>query len=378
MKSDISVIMSFCLKTLETLNFRNHTQVTVNFNKRLNFIVGENASGKTTLLNAIYYLSFTKGFMGYYDQDNVRSGTDFFMIKGEYSLNGSDETLFCGLKKEGKKQFMRNGNEYERFYEHIGVFPLVIVSPYDSELILAGSEERRRFTDSIISQIDRPYLEVLLGYSRILKQRNALLKNIIDTGRNDDETLEIYNSQLSEMGKSIYQKRRTFIAAFKPLFSKIYKHLSSANETVDIEYESHLHESDFETLLASTRQRDLASGHTSVGVHRDDLKFSINNLTAKQAGSQGQQKTFLLALRLAQYAYIKEIVKTPPLLLLDDIFDKLDDKRVALLLEEVLKPQYGQIFITHTNLYILEWVLGNVKTDYTVIKLKEGGLDEQQ
>jgi len=370
--------MSFCLKTLETLNFRNHTQVTVNFNKRLNFIVGENASGKTTLLNAIYYLSFTKGFMGYYDQDNVRSGTDFFMIKGEYSLNGSDETLFCGLKKEGKKQFMRNGNEYERFYEHIGVFPLVIVSPYDSELILAGSEERRRFTDSIISQIDRPYLEVLLGYSRILKQRNALLKNIIDTGRNDDETLEIYNSQLSEMGKSIYQKRRTFIAAFKPLFSKIYNHLSSAHETVDIEYESHLHESDFETLLASTRQRDLASGHTSVGVHRDDLKFSINNLTAKQAGSQGQQKTFLLALRLAQYAYIKEIVKTPPLLLLDDIFDKLDDKRVALLLEEVLKPQYGQIFITHTNLYILEWVLGNVKTDYTVIKLKEGGLDEQQ
>lgn len=369
--------MSFYLKTLETLNFRNHNHVAVSFDERLNFIVGENASGKTTLLNAIYYLSFTKGFMGYFDHDNIRNGSDFFMIKGEYQRNDSDETVYCGFKNEGKKQFMRNGKEYDRFYEHIGVFPLVIVSPYDTELILGGSEERRKFTDSIISQIDRPYLEVLLGYTRILKQRNALLKNMQENSLSNDDTLDIYNKQLSEMGNIIYHRRKTFTEAFIPIFTEIYSTLASRKESVSISYESNLHESDLDSLLNSARQRDLQSGYTTVGVHRDDFRFTINDLPAKQAGSQGQQKTFLLALRLAQYAYIKNIVTTSPILLLDDIFDKLDDNRVASLLDEVLKPQYGQIFITHTNLYVLEWVLGNIKREYKVIRLKDGGLDEQ-
>lgn len=368
--------MSFWLKTLETLNFRNHIQVQTSFHPRLNFIVGENASGKTTLLNAIYYLSFTKGFMGYYDFDNIRKDCEYFMIKGDYSRQGSDEMLYCGLKKEGKKQFMRNGKEYDRFYEHIGHFPLVIVSPYDNELIRGGSEERRRFADMIISQIDRPYLEVLMAYTRILKQRNALLKSMAESGRNEEETLSVYNYQLAESGNLIHEKRKDFIARFSPLFSDIYKALSLGRESVGIEYESDLRENDFAALINEARMRDLQCGYTTTGVHRDDLDFAINDLPARQAGSQGQQKTYLLALRLAQYAYIKEHAGFPPILLLDDIFDKLDDNRVGSLLAEVLKPGYGQIFITHTNLYMLEWLLENIKSEYRVIKLKEGALYE--
>ncbi|PKP17322.1 MAG: DNA replication and repair protein RecF [Bacteroidetes bacterium HGW-Bacteroidetes-21] len=370
--------MSFYLKEIETVNFRNHEAINVSFHPRLNFIVGPNASGKTSLLDAIYYLSFTKGFMGATDQENIRTQTDFFLVKGNYFRNDSDETVSCGLKKDGKKQFMRNGKEYARFFEHIGSFPLVIVSPYDQGLINGPSEERRKYADSVISQIDRPYLETVLSYAKILKQRNALLKNMAENGSNDKDMLSVYNTQLAKHGNHIYKSRNNFVQAFLPFFNEIYARLSGKSEPVSISYISRLHENIFGDLLEANTQRDMLAGTTTSGPHRDELLFTINGLPAKYAGSQGQQKTFLLSLRLAQYAYIRQTIGLPPLLLLDDIFDKLDDQRVANLLEEVLDHNYGQIFITHTNLTMLTWVLGNLKQDYSVIKLKNGLLDEQR
>lgn len=370
--------MAFFINEIETFNFRNHARNCIEFHPRVNFIVGPNASGKTSLLDAIYYLSFTKGFLSSNDQSNILDNESFFLIKGKYSRNDSPEEIYCAVKQNDKKVFKRNDKEYDRFSEHIGLFPLVIVSPYDSGLIHGGSEERRKYIDGVISQFDPTFLDATLRYNKVLKQRNRILKDFTLNIPVDLSILEVYNEQLIAYGNHIFQKRSEFLDSFMPLFQEIYERLSGNNEKVNISYSSQLIEKSFIDLLQDSIFKDKQTGFTTCGIHKDDLLFTINNnKQVKTAASQGQQKTWMLALKMAQYEYLKMVKNMAPIILLDDIFDKLDDNRVGFLLDEVINNKYGQIFITHTNLQMLQYVLGNINSEYKVIYMKNGEAYEQ-
>jgi DNA replication and repair protein RecF len=337
------------LEKLSIINFRNYSEGTVHFHPKMNCLVGDNGMGKTNLLDAVHYLSFCKSFFNPIDSQNIKYEQSFFMIQGWYQLNGEKEEIYCGIKKSQKKQFKRNQKEYERLSEHIGLFPLVMVSPSDGELITGGSEIRRKFIDSIISQYDKVYLEKLIAYNQVLTQRNALLKRFAETRTFDSLSLDIWDEQLIIHGTGIHQKRKSFIASFIPLFEKNYQYISESRENVSLEYESVLNEMDFKTVLLSNLERDRVLQYTSVGTHRDDLDFKLQGQSLKKFASQGQQKSYLLALKLAQFEMIKNIKNVPPILLLDDIYDKLDEKRFRKLMSLVGSSNYGQVFITDTH-----------------------------
>ena len=337
------------LEKLSIINFRSYAEGNISFHQKMNCLVGDNGMGKTNLLDAIHYLSFCKSFFNPIDSQNIRHDQAFFMIQGWFMLNGEKEEIYCGIKKNQKKQFKRNQKEYERLSEHIGLFPLVMVSPSDGELITGGSEIRRKFIDSIISQYDKVYLEKLIAYNQVLAQRNALLKRFAESRSFDSVSLEIWDEQLIIHGSGIHQKRKNFIASFIPLFEKNYQYISESREKVSLDYESSLHEMDFKTILLSTIDRDRALQYTSSGIHRDDLDFKLQGQSLKKFASQGQQKSYLLALKLAQFEMIQSIKKVSPILLLDDIYDKLDEKRFRKLMSLVSSENYGQVFITDTH-----------------------------
>jgi len=297
-------------------------------------------------------LAFCKSFFNPIDSQNILHGSDFFVVEGAFELEGKDEKVFCGQKRNEKKRFKRNQKEYERMADHIGLIPLVMIAPSDTDLIREGSEERRKFMDGIIAQYNRSYLDALLHYNRLLAQRNAMLKHMWVEGRKFDGTaMEVFDEQLHVLGTEIHLERKKFLDEYLPIFARFYELISGGAEQVNIRYESHLEDKSLLDLFKETRQNDFRAQYTTKGTHKDDLEFSISGHSMKKFGSQGQQKSFVIALRLAQFDYLKDLKQRKPILLLDDIFDKLDDLRVAALMKLVSEDHFGQIFITDANLH---------------------------
>ncbi|MCE3259417.1 MAG: replication and repair protein RecF [Bacteroidetes bacterium] len=330
--------------------------------------------GKTNLLDAIYYLSFCKSFFNPIDSQNIRHNEAFFMIQGLFNKFGEEVEIHCGIKRNQKKVFKKNKKEYERLSDHIGQFPLVMISPADSELINESSEARRKFLDGIISQYDKLYLDKLISYSHVLKQRNALLKQFHESRTFDSETIEIWDEQLIIHGKTILEIRLNFLKQFIPLFNRHYQFISNSKENVTLNYLNSLGEKDFKTALMTSLSRDRALHYTTVGPHKDDLEFTINGFSLKKFASQGQQKSYLLALKLAQFEFIKEQKNTKPLLLLDDIYDKLDEERFTKLIEMVSGDEFGQVFITDTHPERMNELLNEKKVEHKIFLVDEGSV----
>lgn len=364
------------LKSLSLINFKNYGSAELAFSGGVNCFTGENGSGKTNLLDAIHYVCLCKGFLNPIDSQNIRQEAPFFVVQGIFELNGETEEVYCGLKKNQKKQFKRNKKEYSRLSDHIGLFPLVIVSPSDQSLILEGSEARRKFIDSVISQFDKQYLEDLVNYNRALAQRNALLKKIAGEGKHDNDSLEIWNEQLNRYGTGVFEAREKFIRTFIPVAQKYYEILSGGKEKTDILYQSQLTKGNFIEQLRSSLKRDIALEYTTVGIHKDDLEFLISGLPLKRIGSQGQQKSFVIALKLAEFERMREIKQDFPLLLLDDIYDKLDENRVNRLMQIVSKNGFGQLFITDTHRGRIEKHLKNIGKEINYFEVKDGVVEE--
>ena len=360
------------LKKLSVLNFKNYPEAELEFSSHVNCFTGHNGEGKTNILDAIHYLSFCKSFFNPVDSQNNLHEAPLFLMQGIYDTDGQEEDIYCGLKRGQKKQFKRNKKEYTRLADHIGLFPLVMISPADSELVTEGSESRRKFMDSVIAQFDREYLEKLIHYNRVLSQRNMLLKQIGSQHTFDKDALEIWDMQLVELGEIIYTKRKDFVCNFIAIFQKYYELISGGREQVDISYSSHLNTGAFSEVLAKALQRDLAMEYTTVGIHKDDLEFKIDNHTLKKFASQGQQKSFLIALKLAQFDFIKQIKHITPILLLDDIYDKLDDFRVKQLMQLVSSDHFGQLFITDTHPTRLAELFGTTQADFKSFRINNG------
>lgn len=337
------------LRKLSLINFRNYEELEIECSERINCFTGSNGSGKTNLLEAIHYLALCKSFLNPADTQNIRFDAPFFVVQGEFTRpDGETDNIYCGVKRGQKKVFKRNGKDYERLSDHIGLIPLVVVNPADGVLISGGSEERRRFMDSVIAQYNRAYLDHLIAYNRVLSQRNALLK-LLAKGQGDVSTLEILNLQLVQYGEPIHKMRLEFVERIQPVFQNYYNLLSDGKESVTLSYHSALNSDSFGTILSQTFNKDLALEYTTVGIHRDDLNFEISGHPLRKSGSQGQQKTYLIALKLAEYRVLDEETKRKPMLLLDDIHDKLDADRVYRLMELVCSDDFGQLFITDTG-----------------------------
>lgn len=360
------------LRSLSLISFKNYAEAELNFSPTLNALTGDNGAGKTNVLDAVHYLGLCKSYFNPIDSQQIYQGTDFFMLNGVFEKNGRDETVSCAVKRNQKKQFRRNKKDYTRLADHIGLFPLVMVSPVDALLITEGSEERRRFIDNVISQTDNQYLDELITYNRILQNRNALLKNMAETGLADPALVEIYDEQLAASGTRIFDRRKQFLETFVPLFDAHYRFLTEEAEPVSLVYQSPLFDQEFLPLLKSTFSRDRVLQRTSSGIHKDELDFSVHGMPLKKFGSQGQQKSFLIALKLAQYSYLQKEKGYKPLLLLDDIFDKLDDKRIAKLMEMVSHDDFGQVFITDTSRERIQAIFDRIGREIRIFDVVKG------
>jgi len=360
------------LKNITLLNFKNYSDSSLDLSPHINCFLGNNGEGKTNLLDAIFYLAFCKSFFNPIDSQLIKDNEGYMVIQGEFKKADKSEVIYCGLKKGQKKQIKRNKKAYEKLADHIGLIPLVMISPSDSLLIIEGSEIRRRFLDLIISQFDRTYLDHLIQYNKALSQRNRLLKKFMEIRRFDEASLEIWDEQLMQYGTPIYESRKEFIADFLPLFQKHYTFISNEKEEVELNYSSTLGESLFRDILQENRERDRRLTYSSVGIHKDDLEFKIKGKPLKKFGSQGQQKTFLLALKLAQAEYLKDKKDVAPILLLDDIYDKLDEARVAKLMEIIQKDWFGQVFISDTHLKRLPQLFKELNTEFKAFEIKKG------
>jgi DNA replication and repair protein RecF len=334
------------LEKLSLYNFKNYREAQLEFNGNIQCFLGKNGSGKTNLLDAIYYLSFTKSAINSSDQQAIRTGENHFLIKGELTTKAQRHRVTCSFEEGQKKIIREDDEECGRLSTHIGKYPVVLVAPNDIELIWDGSEMRRRFFDSLLSQTDKTYLENLITYGRFLKQRNSLLRIFFERGTIDQDMLEVYDEKLVPAGEYIYRKRKDFMEEFLSLFDRYYRFLAGDEEKVQITYESQLHDVDFAQVLRQNLQRDILLQRTGAGVHRDDFLFSINDGELKRLGSQGQQKSFLIALKLAEFQVVFQNKGMKPLLLLDDIFDKLDDERIRKLMLLVVDGTFGQLLIT--------------------------------
>ncbi|SEA15991.1 DNA replication/repair protein RecF [Pedobacter hartonius] len=362
------------LKNITLLNFKNYSDADLRFSKTVNAFVGNNGAGKTNLLDAIHYLCLCKSYFNPIDSQQIKTAEELFLIQGDFDRQEKNEKITCGVKKNQKKQFKRNKKEYDKLARHIGLFPLVMISPYDVTIIMDGSEERRRFMDNVISQTDAQYLDELITYNRHLLNRNALLKQIAVTRRYDPTLLEIFDEQLVSSGQKIFEKRKQFMQDYILLFNKYYQYLTTAAEKVSLVYQSQLNDTAFETLLRQSVEKDKILERTTTGIHKDDLIFSIADMPLKKFGSQGQQKSFLIALKLAQYAYVEKYKGFKPLLLLDDIFDKLDDHRMHKLMEMVSHHDFGQIFITDTGKERVLNIFNQIKVPVTLFEVVNGSI----
>jgi DNA replication and repair protein RecF len=336
------------LRKISLVQFKNYTGKSFTFDKRIVGITGRNGSGKTNLLDAIYYICFTKSYFTSSEAQNTQYQTNGFRLEGLLDKDGQPGKIVCTLK-DGKKEIALNDETYERFSQHIGKYPAVMIAPDDAEIILGGSEERRKWLDALLCQLHPGYLEHLITYQKILQQKNSLLKTIATQGGNQDALLDVFDEQLVHHGTPVFEWRRAFLPGFIQQVQQLYDYLAGKHETVNIQYQSGLHEQTFTALLAANRYKDMMMQRTTGGIHRDDLQFLLDDHAMKTSASQGQRKSFLFALKLAQFEVIKEHKKFPPLLLLDDVFEKLDQERVRRLINLVSSPVYGQVFITDTH-----------------------------
>ncbi|MEO7215983.1 DNA replication/repair protein RecF [Mucilaginibacter sp.] len=363
------------LQQLSFLNFKNYTEAELTLSTGVNAFVGNNGAGKTNLLDAVHYLSLCKSYFNPIDSQQIKQGADFFMINGVFEKNGNKEVVACGVKRNQKKQFKRNKKDYQRLADHIGLLPLVMISPYDISIIIEGSEERRKFIDNVISQTDNHYLDELIAYNKFLANRNAMLKLIADTGRYDPDLLAVLDEQLTASGTRIFEKRRAFMESFTPIFNQHYSFISAGAEEVELVYESQLLNDNLANLLKKTIERDRILERTTSGIHKDDLQFNIHGMPMKKFGSQGQQKSFLIALKLAQYTFLTQKKGFKPLLLLDDIFDKLDEGRVTKLMQMVSNNDFGQVLITDTSISRVQNIFEAINVDVKLFKVAEGNID---
>lgn len=364
------------LKKISILNYKNIQVADLTFSPKLNCLIGHNGEGKTNLLDAVYYLSFCRSAFNPIDSQVITHDCDFFVLDGLY-LNdmGDEERIYCGMKRGTRKRFKRNQKEYKRLSQHIGLIPLIFVSPADTALIDGGSDGRRRFLDMVISQLDHSYIELLSRYNKALTQRNALLKAEQEPDR---ALMEILEQEMATQGEAIYAKRDAFVREFIPVFQTIYDHVSGCHETVSLQYISHAQRGPLLDVIQRDRHKDRAVGYSLHGVHRDDLEMMIGGYQLKREGSQGQNKTYVLALKLAQFDFLKRTASsTTPLLLLDDIFDKLDAGRVERIVNMVAGDAYGQIFITDTNRDHLDSILSRHSFDYKLFEVTHGEISER-
>lgn len=362
------------VKNISILNYRNLPDVSIALSPKINCFIGSNGMGKTNLLDAIYYLSFCKSAVTVSDSSNILHDAPFFMLQGAYcSDSGIDEEVSCGLKRGEKKQFKRNKKSYDRLADHIGSLPLVMISPADNELIAGGSEERRRFMDMVISQYDKEYLNSLIRYNRALAQRNVLLRGEREP---DAEMLSLIEDMMVAEAVNIYNGRVAFVNELVPIFSEFHNAITGGKESVSLAFRSHMNEGDLSALLRASRADDLRVGHTTKGCHRDDLVMQLGGYAIKKEGSQGQNKSFLVALKLAQFHFLHRKGGEMPLLLLDDIFDKLDSRRVEQIVNLVSGDKFGQIFITDVNREHIDNILERIEGEYKLFEVVAGEVQQ--
>lgn len=358
------------LRKIALLNFRNIAQEELDFCPGINCLVGDNGAGKTNLLDAVHYLSMCKSSLPLTDGQSIRHGADFFLVEGRYTTDGAkSEAVVCSFSRKGGKVLKRNGKEYERLADHVGLIPAVIVSPADSALIADAADERRRYLNACIAQLDRTYLHSVMRYNAVLAERNRLLKT-----HPDETMLGIYDLQLCEHGRVVHARRRAFVEQLRPRVAESYRTLSGDREQVELLYRSELNDRPMEELLQAARQKDLVNEFTTSGIHRDDLVLRIGDRPLRKYGSQGQQKSFLIALKLAQYGVLAEATGERPILLFDDLFDKLDAGRVEQLIRLVSSERFGQIFITDCNPTRLRTILDRAGGDYTLCCVADGAV----
>ncbi|MDG5800023.1 DNA replication and repair protein RecF [Marinilabiliaceae bacterium ANBcel2] len=360
------------IEHLNVLNFKNIGEATLDLCNGINCFVGDNGAGKTNLIDSVYYLSFCKSYFNPIDSQLIRHKNNFFVIQGKYKKGEYNEYIYAGIKRNQKKQFKRNKKEYSRLSDHIGLLPLVIISPGDERLINEGGEQRRKYIDSVISQFDKDYLTHLIRYNKSIIQRNALLKKSQGNLNVISGELEIWDNQLLKNGKIIYNKRREFVNSLLPVFKKYYSIISGNTEDVNILYHSHYDRDDFDKQLVNVQNKDAILGYTTKGVHRDDLELLLDDYPVKKTGSQGQKKSFFVALKLAQFEFLMKHFGFSPMLLLDDLFDKLDNQRSAKLIELVSKDIFQQIFITDTQKHRLVDIVKKTGKKYFIFDVKNG------
>lgn len=364
------------LNTLKIINFKNFIEQELLFSEKINCFVGNNGAGKTNLLDAIYYLSFTKSYFNSIDQQNIRHDEAFFAIHGAYRRNnGLPDKVSCIQKLGNKKQFRINDKDYERISEHIGQFPCVMVSPYDRDLINEGSDIRRKFIDTVISQFDKSYLENLIRYNRLLEQRNVLLKQFAERKKSDKELLLLLDEQMEVPATMIYDRRKSFIAKFMPIFNHYFEFISGGIEKVDITYESHLEGYTYLESVKNSFEKDVSIRYSSIGIHKDDFIFKLMGYPVKKFGSQGQQKSFAVALKLAQFDFTRNLIHLKPILLFDDIFDKLDPARVQQIIQLVDNDSFGQVFITDTEPERIKRTFEKADISHKVFGINAGKVD---
>ncbi len=365
------------LRKISIINYRNIASANIELSPKFNCFVGKNGMGKTNFLDAVHYLSFCRSNITPIDAQVLMHDQEFFVIEGDYlSEEGEEERIYCGMKRGQRKHFKRNKKEYKRLSQHIGLIPIIYVSPYDTNIIDNGSEERRKMMDMVIAQYDSEYLQALNNYNKALQQRNALLKVEEEP---DPLLFDMWEQQMAVEGTAIYKKRMRFIEQLKPVFERIYKKVADAQETVALNYISHAQRGDLLDVIRRDRHKDRIMGFSLHGIHRDDLEMTLGGFPVKKEGSQGQHKTFAIALKLAQFDFLRNTnSRTTPILLLDDIFDKLDASRVQQIITLVAGDDFGQIFITDTNRQHLDGLLRQGDFDYRLFSVEEGNIQLEE
>jgi DNA replication and repair protein RecF len=364
------------LKKLALTNFKNYELNELEFSPKINCFVGNNGVGKTNILDAIHYLSLTKSFFNSIDSISIKHGEDYFIIRGTFVRDDEEDQIYCAFQKQKQKLLKRNGKEYKKLSDHVGKYPVVMISPADTALITEGSEDRRKFMNKIISQYSAEYLDSVLKYSKALQQRNKFLKDINTSGNFDPDVLAIWDAQLVKYGSYVYNEREVLINELIPVFQEYYSLISSGKESVKLKYRSHLSEGNFTETLQNSFNKDRYLEYTTIGIHKDDLLLEMDDFLVKSLGSQGQQKSYLVALKLAKFDYIKRKAGFSPILLLDDIFDKFDSERVEQIIRLVGNHRFGQIFITDTHQNRLKDILSSHKTDYKLFRISDNGIEE--
>ena len=365
------------LKSLQLANFKNITEAELDFSHKINCFVGENGVGKTNILDSIYYLSFCKSYFNNIDIQNIQHTKDFFRIHGNYNRGGEKQDMVsCVQQLNHRKQFKLNNKEYERLADHIGEFPLVIITPGDNDLIYGGSDLRRKYVDGVISQFDKFYLDDLINYNKVLAQRNSLLKQFYERRKFDSSALEIWDEQLINLGTQIFHKRVEFVEKFAPIFQAYYEYITGGKEDVSMVYESQLQDGDSRGLLLDALSKDRTVLYSTVGIHKDDFLFQLGEYPIKKFGSQGQQKSYLVSLKLAQFDYTKKIKEYKPILLFDDILDKLDNNRVEQLMKLVADDNFGQIFITDAHNIRIAEIFKKINIETKIFEVSNGKISQ--